>query len=92
MARIENLKVDSTELVIKKDELKDLNLLTEQYKNSVKNLQDRNTNQEFRIVNLNEQAEAAIKELRKVKAKAVLFKVAGISITGALVFALIFLK
>ncbi len=92
LAQIENLKADSVELVIRKDELKDLNQLTDAQRTSIQNLTDRNTNQEFRIINLNEQTQSAIKELRKVKARAVLFKVAGIGVTMVLASLLIFFK
>ncbi len=92
LAQIENLKADSAELVIRKDELKDLNQLTDAQRTSIKNLTDRNTNQESRIINLNEQTQAAIKELRKVKARAIVFKVAGIGVTTVLASLLIFFR
>lgn len=92
LARIETLKADSSELAIRKDELKDLTALSDQQRVSIKNLQEKSAVQDLRIGNLQEQKDYAVKELKKVKAKAIVFKVAGIGVTAALTFALIAFK
>ncbi len=92
LTRIETLKADSAELVLRKDEIKDLMALTSQQRVSLATLHDRTEIQESRIINLTEQRDLSIKELKKVKAKGVVFKVAGIGVTAALTFALIFFK
>lgn len=90
--RIEQGKADSAELVLRKDEIKDLTALTAQQRLSIGTLHDRTEIQESRIANLTEQRDYAIKELKKGKGKAVAFKIAGIGITAALTFALIAFK
>lgn len=92
LVQIENLKADSAQLVLRLDEIKDLKYLSGKQDVMIKDLQDRGVNQEFRIANLQEQNYATTKELKKMKAKATVFKVAGIGITAGLLFAVIFFK
>lgn len=92
LTRIESLKADSSELVLRKDEIKDLTVLTTQQRVSITTLQDKSSIQETRIANLQEQRDYSIRELKRVKARAVLFKVAGIGVTASLAFLLIAFK
>jgi hypothetical protein len=92
LVQIENLKADSAELVLRKDEIKDLTALAEQRKISIVNLQAHVSTVELRMLNYKEQAEIWEKSLKKQKRKTILATVGGIGVTASLLFLLVAFK
>jgi hypothetical protein len=92
LTRLENLKADSVELSLKKQELGELKTYSDQQKISIVNLQDKSRLQDLQIGNLNEQLSITTKALKKQKRKTILTTVAGIGVTASLVFLMVAFK
>jgi hypothetical protein len=92
LVQIENLKADSAELVLRKQEIADLNIYSNQQRTSIYSLQEHVKTIELRMLNYKDQAEIWEKSLKKQKAKTILTTVAGIGITASLTFLLIAFK